>query len=291
MKPENTLYTGSLTVKFPGWMGVKNTAGKPVRAARYPWRVVLPRIHVCTRVADPGNEFKRTNNTEEPVMQGEITKIPKEKIDQQRETWTNVFAGNPNAFGEDPSEAAKEAAKLFKEEGIETVLELGGGAGRDAIFFAQNGFRMSVLDFTESSVETITQKALSLGLSQSVTAMRHDVRNPLPFGDESFDACYSFGLYSAALLTSELVFLSGEVRRVLKPGGLNIYSVRNTDDPHYGTGIHHGGDMWEVGPFIVHFFSRDKVNHLAKGYEIIDIDEFEEGDLPRKLFRVTMRKK
>jgi len=28
---------------------------------------------------------------------------------------------------------------------------------------------------------------------------------------------------------------------------------------------------------IVHFFNREKVNHLAKGFEIVSIDEFEEG--------------
>ena len=49
--------------------------------------------------------------------------------------------------------------------------------------------------------------------------------------------------------------------------------------------------MYEVGGFIVHFFSREKIEHLANGYEIISVDEFEEGDLPRKLFRVTLRKR
>jgi len=32
------------------------------------------------------------------------------------------------------------------------------------------------------------------------------------------------------------------------------------------------------------------VEHLAKGYTIVSVDEFEEGELPRKLFRVTLRK-
>jgi hypothetical protein len=32
------------------------------------------------------------------------------------------------------------------------------------------------------------------------------------------------------------------------------------------------------------------VELLAKGYEVVSIDEFEEGGLPRKLFRVTLRK-
>jgi hypothetical protein len=38
-------------------------------------------------------------------------------------------------------------------------------------------------------------------------------------------------------------------------------------------------------------YSREKLEHLAKGYEIVNVDEFEEGRLPRKLFRVTLRKK
>ncbi len=77
-----------------------------------------------------------------------------------------------------------------------------------------------------------------MGLLASVTALRHDVRNPLPFEDESFDACYSHMLYCMALTTDELEFLCSEIRRVLKPGGLNVYTVRHTGDAHYGTGVH-----------------------------------------------------
>ena len=50
--------------------------------------------------------------------------------------------------------------------------------------------------------------------------------------------------------------------------------------------------MYESGSgFIVHFFSRDTVEHLAKGFDILSIAEFDEGTLPRKLFQVTLRKK
>ena len=35
-------------------------------------------------------------------------------------------------------------------------------------------------------------------------------------------------LYCMALTTSELEFLSKEILRALKPGGLNFYTVRNT---------------------------------------------------------------
>jgi hypothetical protein len=97
-------------------------------------------------------------------------------------------------------------------------------------------------------------------------------------------------LFCMALTTPELERLSADVRCVLTPGGLHVYTVRTTADPHYGTGIYRGEDMYEVGGFIVHFFSKAKVAQLATGYEIVSIDECEEGGLPRKLFRVTLRK-
>lgn len=221
-------------------------------------------------------------------------KIVKEILDKQRQLWEDRFFKNPDMFGEGPSDPAQKAADLFKKGGVTKILELGGGQGRDSIFFAQNGFRVYVLDFCEGAIVTITQKSQALGLSQSITAMCHDVRNPLPFDDQSFDACYSHALLSEALVTSELEFLLDEMRRILKPRGLNIYAVRHTGDPHYGSGrgVHQEEDMYEnMLGIIVHYFSKEKVEHLAKGYEIVGIDEFEEGRLPRKLFRVTLRKK
>ena len=170
---------------------------------------------------------------------------------------------------------------------------LNSGHDRDETLFSslKTVLRAHALDYSENAIEAINQKAKRRGLSQFVTAVCHDVRKPLPFSNESLDVCYCHMLYCMALNTRELESLSQEVRRVLKPSGLNIYTVRNTDDPHYRTGTHRGEDMYELaGGFVVHFFSREKVKHLSKGYEIVSIDEFEEGKLPKKLFLVTLRK-
>jgi len=214
-----------------------------------------------------------------------------EVLNNQHRHWENMLSNKPDMFGTEPSDPAQKAAELFKKEGRVKILELGGGQGRDTIFFAQNGFQVTVLDYCESGIEAITQKSKGLGVSKSITAACHDARKPLPFDDESFDACYSHMLYCMALTTAELEFLSDEIRRVLKPKGLNIYTVRNTKDPHFQTGIHQGEEIYEIGGFVIHFFDKEKVEHLAKGFEIVSIDEFEEGPLPKRLFRVTIRKK
>jgi len=213
-----------------------------------------------------------------------------EILDAQNPHWEKTYTKNPEMFGEEPSQPAIKALELFEEGGVNNILELGGGQGRDTIYFAQNGLTVTTLDYAEEGNTAITQKAEKFGVSNAVKVLRHDVRNPLPFLDATFDACYSHMLFCMALTTVELEFLASEIRRVLKPGGLNIYTVRHTGDPHYGTGIHRGEDMYEGNGFIVHFFSREKVEHLVRGYEILSIDEFEEGPLPRKLFGVTLKR-
>lgn len=211
-------------------------------------------------------------------------------LDEQNPHWEKTYTCNPEMFGRDPSEPARKAAALFAQERVTHILELGGGQGRDTLFFARNGISVTSLDYSAEGVRAITERAQQDGLSFAVTALRHDVRRPLPFPDATFDACYSHMLFCMALTTAELKALAGEIRRVLKPGGLNVYTVRHTGDAHYGTGIHRGEDMYEVGGFIVHFFRREKVEELAEGYHLVGVELLEEGLLPRKLFCVTLRK-
>jgi SAM-dependent methyltransferase len=94
-----------------------------------------------------------------------------------------------------------------------------------------------------------------------------------------------------ALTTVEIERLTAEVHRVLRPGGLLVYTVRTTADAHYGAGIDRGDDRWETGGFIVHFFDRALIDRLAAGFEILAVASYEEGRLPRRLAAVTMRKR
>jgi SAM-dependent methyltransferase len=235
----------------------------------------------------------------------------------QRRQWTEAFAARPDRYGAEPSEPARAAARLFAGAGLRDVLELGAGQGRDALFLAREGFRVHALDYAPSGVATIREKAAqaagratpgtgqaspgtgqaSPGTGQAaggqvpmrLAASVHDCREPLPFAARSFDACYSHMLYCMALTTSELERLSGEVLRVLRPGGLQVYTVRTLDDPDFGTGRPLGDDIYEIGGFAVHFFSRELVARLAHGFELLEVAQFEEGALPRRLFRVTQR--
>lgn len=201
-----------------------------------------------------------------------------------------MLAARADRYGLEPSAPARWAAKLFQEHTAVDVLELGAGQGRDSVHFARLGMHVQALDFAESGAEAIRAKADDVSIAGSLKAAVHDCCEPLPFPDASFDACYSHMLFCMALTTAQLEQLSAEVHRVLRPGGLHVYTARTTADPDYGSGPMHGDDMYESNGFVVHFFSRELVERLAHGFTLLAVAEFEEGDLPRRLFRVAQRR-
>ena len=193
-------------------------------------------------------------------------------------------------FGLDPSLPAKKSLKFFQEKKINKIVELGAGLGRDTIFFAKNSIHVTALDYSGSGIKIINEKAEKQNLSKYISTKIFDVRKKLPFEDNSIEACFSHMLYCMALTLNELENLNNEIYRILKPNGINIYTVRHTNDGDYKKGIHRGEDLYENDGFVVHFFSKEKVNSLLNGFQNLKLENFEEGKFPRKLFFVCNKK-
>ena len=194
-------------------------------------------------------------------------------------------------FGLNPSLSAKKALKLFQEKKISKIVEIGAGLGRDSIFFAKNSIHTTALDYSPSGIKVINQKTNKENLSNYISTKLFDVREKLPFEDSSVEACYSHMLYCMALTSSDLEKLNNEILRILKPGGINIYTVRHINDGDFQNGTHRGEDLYENDGFIVHYFSEEKVNSLLNGFKNISLEKFEEGTFPRKLFFIVNEKK
>ena len=212
-------------------------------------------------------------------------------LDQQSQHWEINFSNKPEMFGLEPSVSAIKALKIFKENKINNIIELGAGLGRDSIFFAKNNIKTKALDYSDSGIKIINNKIEKNNLSNIISTKLFDVRKKLPFKDNSIEGCYSHMLYCMALTTNDLKKLNNEIKRILKPGGINIYTVRHTNDGDFKNGIHVGEDLYENDGFIVHYFSKEKVNSLLDGFNNITLEEFEEGTFPRKLFFVINEKK
>ena len=212
-------------------------------------------------------------------------------LNNQEEYWETNYTNKPKMFGLTPSFAAEKALKVFKKKNISNIVELGAGLGRDTVFFAKNNIKVEALDYSPTAIRTIQEKIKDNNLFDLISAKYFDLRNKLPFKDNSINGIFSHMLYCMALTNSEVKKLNNEILRVLKPGGINIYTVRNLNDGDYKKGIHMGEEMYENDGFIINFFSEKKVKSLLKGFENLSIINFEEGNFPRKLFLIQNKKK
>ncbi|MFD7460715.1 MULTISPECIES: class I SAM-dependent methyltransferase [unclassified Streptomyces] len=211
----------------------------------------------------------------------------RELAEAQREHWQHTYGSHPGMYGQAPSAPARHAAIVFRASGGREVLELGAGHGRDTLFFAREGFTVQATDFSATGLEQLRQAARDQDVAERVATVVHDVREPLPLADASVDGVFAHLLLCMALSSEEIHGVVGEIRRVLRPGGSLVYTVRHTGDAHYGAGTAHGDDIYEHGGFAVHFFPRHLVDTLADGWTLDEVHAFEEGELPRRLWRVT----
>jgi SAM-dependent methyltransferase len=211
-------------------------------------------------------------------------------LDAQRTRWATMLGERAEMFGSAASVAAQAAAGLFARRGVRRVVEFGGGQGRDALLFAARGLEVTVLDYAPSGVEAIARTAVAAGLTDRIRAVEHDVRRPLPLAAASVDACYSHMLLCMALTRAQQHALCAEAWRILRPGGVHVFTVRNSRDAHHGRGRHHGEGLYETDGVIVHFLTAAALDELTAGWLRIAQWEFAEGPLPRQLSYVALQR-
>ncbi|MFF0268619.1 class I SAM-dependent methyltransferase [Kribbella sp. NPDC004536] len=206
----------------------------------------------------------------------------------QQERWDSAYARRSRLHGAEPSALARWAAGVFGAGGIDDVLELGAGHGRDALFLARQGFSVHATDFSETALDQLRLEAQREGLDDRVTAALHDVRDPLPPADATVNAVFANLLLNMAFSPSELRSLVAEVHRVLCPGGLFVYAVWSTDDPcsrHWqqledGLSVRDG--------LVGRFFDEELVRELAENWNLDELTSYHEGQ--RVMWRVALSK-
>lgn len=87
----------------------------------------------------------------------------------------------------------------------------------------------------------------------------------------------------------QLHFILSEIRRVLKPRGLNFFSVRNQNDNSCGKGIEVEKGIYDVNGFQIRFFTEKEIRNLvgSEYFELLWIQEDHEE--PVSLYLVSSR--
>jgi SAM-dependent methyltransferase len=105
------------------------------------------------------------------------------------------------------------------------VADIGGGAGRYAVWLAERGHEVALLDPSERQAAIAREQAAEHGVADRVTVGRGDVRR-LPLADDAAAATLCLGGPLSHVLDGERREAAvRELRRVTRPGGPVFVSV------------------------------------------------------------------
>lgn len=129
--------------------------------------------------------------------------------------WADIYddENNPLILLEEPR-----VDELLGEIGGLSVVDVGCGTGRHALRFAAGGAHVTALDFSEGMLA----KARAKPDAEQVRWLRHDLAQPLPLADASFDRV------TCCLVLEHIENLNdlfAQMARVCKPDGSVIISA------------------------------------------------------------------
>ena len=108
------------------------------------------------------------------------------------------------------------------------VLEIGCGIGTDGFEFAKRGARYVGIDLTANSIAIARERFDLFNVEGALKVV--NAEDGLPFGDESFDHIYSFGVLHHSPKTEAIV---DETYRVLRSGGTVTVMLYNRSSINY----------------------------------------------------------
>ncbi len=180
------------------------------------------------------------------------------RIERQREFWEGRYSEDIELFGTSESEFARWSLPIMKRNEVKRIVELGCGYGRDMRFFCLHGLSVSGCELTPSGA--MQSKKVMNAISPGCKIFSGDVFAFLSTLDnESADCIYSNMLYNMDFTKKQHMILFSEVERVLRPGGIHLYSVRSTSDQWYGKGKKLDDGVYDLHPdgAVMHFFSME----------------------------------
>lgn len=187
--------------------------------------------------------------------------------------WEAFYAEDRRVLTTPPTHAAERATHLFRRAGIECVLDLGCGVGRDSFYLAGRGLRVVGLDVAGSGLawaEAARRKTMLTTCFVQGDACR------LPFPARSFGGVYCFGLlheFAGEGWEADVAAVMNEIRRVLQPDGRAVLAVL-AGDP--AAGLPHA-----------HLFSEAEFQSTVQGFVVEEQDCYNDrGCTGREDYRI-----
>lgn len=183
-------------------------------------------------------------------------------------------------YGTEPTSVARSLAELFRAHTVHRILDAGCGSGRDALFYAREGFEVTGLDISENGLRWARERAAAEGL-RAVFLQGDLVETNLPPG--TFDAAVAVHLIHLQPASVRQVMVN-QLWRLTRDAGLIATANYSTGEEGFATWPAYPEPNTRVDPKgkLVHFFDADDLRALLPParFELLTFDEVDLAEVP-----------
>lgn len=186
------------------------------------------------------------------------------------EFWESSFKEKQTMWGFEPADSAITTMELFKKYGLNIILIVGYGYGRNARIFTDNGFKVTGIEISETAID-LAKKHYGDNIK-----VYHGSVSSMPFDQELYDGIFCYGLIHL-LSAKERVKLINDCFNQLRPDGYMVFVAISKMDTHYGEGKEISKDTFETPHGVTLFFyDSDSVETEFGNYGLIEAEEINE---------------
>lgn len=111
------------------------------------------------------------------------------------------------------------------------ALDIAGGAGRHALWLAERGWKVKLVDIAEVGIELAMKNSRALPSTAAFEASVQDLQTDRNLGKRQYDLILVFFFLQRSLFPALI--------SALKPGGLLIYKTYTVEQERFGSGPSH----------------------------------------------------
>jgi len=179
------------------------------------------------------------------------------------ERWNGRFSAEGYVFGTEPN--AFLASQRHRLKPGMSALCVADGEGRNSVWLAQQGLRVTAFDFSPVGVKKAREMAARAGVEveygvADIYSWDWDARR--------FDCVVVIFIQFAAPVQRERIF--GGIVRALNPGGLLILQGYTPKQIEYGTGGPKHAENMYTSKLLRESFSMLDILHLAEHEDVVD---------------------
>ena len=132
------------------------------------------------------------------------------------------------------------------------ALDVAGGVGRHALWLAQRGWQVKLMDISEVGVRRAEENAKAAGMAASISTEVRDLNAMPDLGCKQYDLVLVFFFLQRSLFPALIA--------TLKPGGVLLYKTYTTEQRRFSGGPSHPTFLLQTNE-LLHAFSPLRILH------------------------------